>query len=378
MHRDLKLLSLSLFIWGLGEGSFLFFQPIYLQQLGADPIQIGSILGLIGIVLGAAQIPVGYISDQIGVKHIIRSCWVIGTLATAIMASASNLTFYVLGMLIYAFTGAVTAPMNSYISTVKGQMRFGQALTFSIGSFSLGAVLGPLTGGFISQQFGLKPVYWVAFALFVLSTITTFFLNEKENTQEDNYKIATNPWKNKLFNTYLIIVLIMVFAAYLPLPLTANYLHNIHSIPFSYLGILGALTSLGYVILAIIAGPIKPEWNIIIAQVLMIFFCWLIFLGNSIFIFSIAYLFASGYRYLRSMVVAFSRQLIPKKNTGLAFGIIETISAVGITLAPITAGFIFALNPRLLYPISFILLLSILPLSIHSLRIIKKKNISIK
>lgn len=59
MHRDIKLLSQSLFIWGLGEGLFLFFQPIYLQQLGTDPIQIGSILGLIGIAIGAAQIPAG-------------------------------------------------------------------------------------------------------------------------------------------------------------------------------------------------------------------------------------------------------------------------------------------------------------------------------
>ena len=62
MYRDIKLLSLSLFIWGLEEGLFLFFQPIYLQQLGADPIQIGSILGLIRIAFGAAQISTVFIS----------------------------------------------------------------------------------------------------------------------------------------------------------------------------------------------------------------------------------------------------------------------------------------------------------------------------
>lgn len=378
MHRDLKLLSLSLFIWGLGEGLFLFFQPIYLQQLGADPIQIGSILGLIGLALGTAQIPAGYISDRIGVKHLLRASWVIGTLATAIMALSSSLTIYVLGMVLYALTGAVNAPMNSYISSVKGQMSIGRALTFSVGSFSLGAMLGPLTGGVISQQIGLQSVYWVAFVLFVMSTIATFFLNEKESNPEDNNVTRSKPWHNKLFNVYLLIVFIMVFAAYLPLPLTANYLHNFHSIPFSSLGILGALSSLGYVILALLAGHIKPELNLFLAQALMIIFCWLIFQGNSIFIFSVAYLFASGYRYLRSMVVAFSRPLIRKENTGLAFGIIETISAIGYTFAPVAAGFISALNPRLLYPISSIFLLLVLLLSIFSLKFIKKKNLSNK
>jgi hypothetical protein len=36
MTRDLILVALSRFPWGLGEGMF-FFQPIYLRQLGADP-----------------------------------------------------------------------------------------------------------------------------------------------------------------------------------------------------------------------------------------------------------------------------------------------------------------------------------------------------
>jgi hypothetical protein len=31
MTRDLILVALSLFAWGLGEGMFIFFQPIYLR-----------------------------------------------------------------------------------------------------------------------------------------------------------------------------------------------------------------------------------------------------------------------------------------------------------------------------------------------------------
>jgi MFS family permease len=375
MHRDLKLLSLSLFIWGLGEGLFLFFQPIYLQQLGANPIQIGSIMGLVGIALGAAQIPAGHLSDKIGAKLLIRSSWVIGAFATIIMALASNLTIFVVGMVLYALTGAVVAPMNSYIASVKGRMSMARALTFSVGSFSLGSMVGPLTGGIISQRIGLRSVYWVAFILFIISTIAAFFLNEKEDHPEEIVDAHFKPWHNKYFNLYLLLVFLMVFAVYLPFPLTANYLHNSHAISFSLLGILGALTSLGYVILALLTGHIKPEINILLSQILMIFFCWLIYQGNGIFIFSLAYLFASSFRYLRSMVIAFSRQLIRKKNTGLAFGVIETVSAIGYTIAPVAAGFIAAYNPRNLYPISFIILILTLLSSIFALKYIKRENL---
>ena len=43
LNRDLKLLSLSLFLWALGEGLFIFILPIYMTELGASPVQIGQL-----------------------------------------------------------------------------------------------------------------------------------------------------------------------------------------------------------------------------------------------------------------------------------------------------------------------------------------------
>ena len=40
MSADLILVAFSLFTWGIGEGMFFYFQPIYLQELGADPERI--------------------------------------------------------------------------------------------------------------------------------------------------------------------------------------------------------------------------------------------------------------------------------------------------------------------------------------------------
>ncbi|MGW8251084.1 MAG: MFS transporter, partial [Anaerolineales bacterium] len=66
MNRDLSLIAASLMVWGLGEGAFFSFQPLYLQQLGADPIAIGAILGAYGIAQTLAHIPAGYLADRFG------------------------------------------------------------------------------------------------------------------------------------------------------------------------------------------------------------------------------------------------------------------------------------------------------------------------
>ena len=58
MARDLILIAISLFTWGLGESAFFSFQPLYLQQLGADPLRIGAILGGYGLAATLAQLAV--------------------------------------------------------------------------------------------------------------------------------------------------------------------------------------------------------------------------------------------------------------------------------------------------------------------------------
>jgi len=75
MIRDLILVSLSLMIWGIGEGMFLFFQPLYLQQLGADPILIGTIIGMVGIAMTISHLPAGYLADRIGRRPLILAAW---------------------------------------------------------------------------------------------------------------------------------------------------------------------------------------------------------------------------------------------------------------------------------------------------------------
>jgi len=59
MSRDLKLVVGAMLTWGLGEGIFYIFQPLYLQEFGADPILIGTILGINGLVMAIVQIPAG-------------------------------------------------------------------------------------------------------------------------------------------------------------------------------------------------------------------------------------------------------------------------------------------------------------------------------
>jgi MFS transporter, DHA1 family, tetracycline resistance protein len=101
MTRDLKIVSASMLTWGIGEGMFFIFQPLYIQQLGADPILIGVILGINGLVMSLSQIPAGYLADKVGRRPLMWFSWICGLVSAWVMGLAPSLGFFVVGLLLY-------------------------------------------------------------------------------------------------------------------------------------------------------------------------------------------------------------------------------------------------------------------------------------
>ena len=147
MSVDLILLFVSLFTWGIGEGLFIYFQPIYLQQLGASTMTIATVFSGFGLAMMLAHIPAGYLADRIGRKPVIIAAWTSGLIASWVMAMARTLPAFIVGMLLYGLTAFVSAPLNSYVTSARGKLTPARAMTLMSASFNLGAVLGPISGG---------------------------------------------------------------------------------------------------------------------------------------------------------------------------------------------------------------------------------------
>ena len=170
MSLDLVLLFVSLFTWGIGEGLFFVFQPIYLGQLGADTMTIAVVYSAFGAAMMIAHIPAGYLADRIGRKPLLIAAWTSGLIATWVMALARTLPAFIVGMLMYGLTAFVSSPLNSYVTAARGKMTPARVMTFMSAAFNLGAVIGPLTGGWIGDHVGLRMVYFIAGGLFIIST----------------------------------------------------------------------------------------------------------------------------------------------------------------------------------------------------------------
>lgn len=350
MNISLVLLFLSLFTWGIGEGLFFVFQPIYLEQLGANTMTIASVFSAFGLMMMVAHIPAGYLADRFGRKPLLIAAWTSGMIATWVMALADKLPVFIIGMLIYGLTAFVSSPLNSYVTAARGKLSPARAMTLMSAGFNLGAVIGPLTGGWIGQHIGLRTVYFIAGGLFIVSTTVLFFLKRQPRECQDPDAPTGKLLANTRFVGFLGVIFLIMFATYLPQPLTAKFLENERNLSLGAIGLLGSVNGLGNALFNIVLGQFSTRLGLLLVQVCVMAFSLLIWRGTGLGWYVAGYFILGGFRAGKAFIFALVRSLIHPMQMGIAFGIAETFSSLAMVLAPLLAGALYTYDPILVYP----------------------------
>lgn len=352
MNIDLILLSVSLLTWGIGEGMFIYFQPIYLQQLGANTMTIAGVFGLFGLAMMVAHIPAGHLADRIGRKPLLVAAWAAGIVAALVMGLARSLPVFIVGMLLYGITAFVVSPLNSYVTAARGKLSLVRAMTLTSAAYNLGAVLGPISGGWIGGQFGLRNVYLISAGIFAVSTVILFFLRPQPREVHDPAAPPESLWKNTRFISFLGIIFLAMLVMYLPQPLTPRFLQNERGLSLESIGLLGSIGNLGNTVLALLLGQIAARTGFLLAQVSVAAFSLLLWKGTGLGWYAMGYLLLGGYRSARSLIYAQVSPLIHPAQMGLAYGVAETFSALAVMLAPLLAGLLYTQDPGRVYWVS--------------------------
>jgi MFS family permease len=298
------------------------------------------------------HIPAGYLADRIGRKPVMVAAWTFGLIAAWVMALARTLPVFIVGMLFYGLTAFVSAPMNSYITTARGKLSPARAMTLMSASFNLGAVLGPVSGGWLGERLGLRTVYLVAACIFILSTGILLLIHSQPCDERDPATPPARLWTNTRFITLVGIVFVTMFFMYLPQPLTPKFLQNERGLSLASIGVLGSVGSFGNAALNLILGHLAARTGFILAQVSVAAFSLLIWKGNGVPWYALGYFLLGGYRAALSFIFAQARPLVHPAQMGLAYGVAQTFNSLSMTLAPLLAGVLYTQAPVLVYPVS--------------------------
>ena len=363
MSRDLILLSISMMTWGVGEGMFFIFLPLYLQQLGAVPVAIGLILSAAGIMMTIAHIPAGHLADRIGRKPLLLTAWITAMVAAFVMALAPSLPLFVVGFLLYNLTAFVSSPLNSYVTAARDKLSVTRAITMVSAIYNSGVFIGSFLGGQVGERFGLQTSYFISGGIFFISLIILLFIKSqaveiRDPDQAGNYKFV-----DLRFIRFLSVIFLAGFSMYLAQPLSSNYLQNQKGLSLESIGVLGSISSLGIVVMNLVIGNINPYIGYILVQLSVAAYALILWRATGFAWFCVGYFLMSGYRTSLLLATALTKNLVHQSRMGLAYGMTATVGSSSVILAPALAGFLYQTAPSLMYIVAFCMIVVSLLLS---------------
>ncbi len=366
MPRDVGILAVTTFIWGLGEGLFIFFYPLSLQRWQMDAVQIGAVLSLLGVIMAVVQAPAGFLSDRFGTRPLIRASLILGVIAAGMMAAAKSLPFFVAGLIVYSITSFIVSPRNSYITQMRGNWSAQRGISFVSGSLLVGEIVGPVLGGRIAQTAGLAMVFRYSAGLFLIATVIAFFARRPvvQREEQESGSPLVNPLTNPRFIGLLVIIFLTIIALSTPEQLTSVYLQDVHHLSLQQIGLTGTFAGIGGAVILFALGSASALVGMLASQALLGLFCLFMWRGQNAAVFYIGYLFVGGYPLYRSMAAATVRTLVRTRDMGLAYGLVETGNALAVILAPLAAGFLYHFQPESVYTTSLIVLVVLITLTV--------------
>ena len=353
MNRNLFFIAGALLLWGFGEGMFFNFVPIYLDvEFLLSKYEIGLILGAFGFSMAITHIPAGRMADRFGRRPLLWVAWVLGLVSTALMAFAQSLPLFLVGLFAYGLTAFVSSPLSSYVTAARGEIPVGTVLSLTTATFATGMVLGPVTGGWIGDHYGMRMSFYVAAFVFIFSNLFIFFIKRQPVDHQDPDAPPQSLRDNKGFITLMGVLAFAIFSMYLAQPLTPNFLEDVRGLSLSQTGWIFTAGALGNSLMAITLSRTNPRYGFLYAQGLVILFAAFIWKGSALPLLALGYFLLGGFRAGRPMALAQARDLVHDSQMGIAYGIMETISSIIFIITPPIAGYLFELDPMVVYPLA--------------------------
>ncbi len=328
-----------------------------IYKITHDPLS----LGFVGLAEAIPYISLvlfgGYLADKKDKKKIISLCYGLVIISTLILIIATNtastqyfsqspslqtqqlIIIYFALFLIGVARGFYGPSWSSLKPFLVPSEHYANSSTWSTQFWQGGAILGPITGGFLYASIGLTNTLWVALCIFVLASLLFFQIKSKPVAAQNEIKGIFKSlkegisfvWNQKIiFYAIMLDMFSVLFGGVMAiLPVFAEDILHVGAEGF---GIMRAAPGLGAVLMMLASAyfpPTNQPWRNMLIAVAGFGVATLAFAVSTNFIFSLIMLFLTGAFDSISVIVRQTvLQVMPPENMR---GRVNSVSGVFVS-----------------------------------------------
>jgi DHA1 family multidrug resistance protein-like MFS transporter len=358
LSSDLRWISLAIFLSGLAEGLSINFHTLYVEFLGAKPEQIGATFAIAGAATIFVYIPTGYLADRGRRKPIILTAWVSTIVTFAWLALAPDWRWAVPGFMLYTLGSFARPAFSAHIAATDRSGNVNRAFALTSLSWSIGSIFAPAAGGWIGEHFGLRAVFACSGVVYFFSTLALLRLTDQPPATRHSREVRLSRLLSDRHYLWQVgVIMLIMFSLYLGIVLAPNYLQEVKKLSVQQIGELGTVSSLGLMAFTVWLGRLPAERRTPLMLVQLAALIMLAMILNSPIamggglplIFVAAYLFRGGADAVWTPISSRLSLWVPPDILSLGFSLRDTAVRIALTIAPLAAGQLYALNPA--YPL---------------------------
>ena len=365
----LFLLMLNMFLTFSGVGLVIPIMPTYLKTFGAAGQALGFIIALMSFAQFIFSPVAGNLSDRHGRKNLIIFGLIVNGLSQIAMGLSTELWMLYLCRF---FTGVGSAfiipPVMAYVADITTKGERGKAMGWIGAAISLGFMIGPGIGGFLSNVSLHFPFYFAGGATIVAAIMSFLILPSVKPVVQALVSKGDNLFKQMVlsFKTSYFVLLLVVFVFSFGISNFQSTLTMFLTYKFNYTpSDIAIVMTLGGFVGVIIQGfaierlfNLFGEMKIILFSLLMaaISLYGLLFVSEFYIILLVATIFATATTLIRPAV----NTLISKtagKEQGYAAGMNNAYMSLGNMIGPALAGTLFDWHMNIPFTFGAIILL---------------------
>lgn len=177
-HRGVVFLCLTIFITSVGMGAISPVLPLFAdQEYHVSRTQIGLAVGLFGMGRLVTSLPAGYLTQRYGRKFVLGLGTAINLMGAAMVALSFSFVWLIVWRLVSGLGASMyTTGVSVYLHDVATPQNRARFLSLQEMSILVGQSLGPLTGGYIGEHFGLRTPLFLQAALIAVALVTLLLL----------------------------------------------------------------------------------------------------------------------------------------------------------------------------------------------------------
>ncbi|MGH2375929.1 MAG: MFS transporter [bacterium] len=348
--RNLQLLFAALFFWSFGVGLYEGLMPIYARQLGASPVQLGTLYTLRNLALAGGFLVGWAVADRLHHRTVMIASWLTGAPVPLLLAAATSYAWLLPGLLLYEVTYFGLPAIHAYITRRVRPSDLAATFTTLGAITSTAFLLAPSMGGLVADRWGIRATLVLAAAFYMLSTILITRIRREyleppvAESPRAPSREELDPLLPALWTSAGITLAVAITA-----PFIGPFLREVRGLSLSYIGFLGSMVAVGGVVLTAIAGRIGQRLGLArtLGGAMLVFALGILLVVVS----PVALLAVFSPLRARAPTHNLNQALIgaraPAAVLGRAFAIAGALSALVSAAGVFASGFAYRVNPAL-------------------------------